>query len=87
MHYYSQVLIDGVDVKEYNIKWLRQHIGVVSQEPVLFGTTIAENIRYGREDATQEDVERAAKQANAHKFINQLPMVSNPTTSVRSVFF
>jgi ATP-binding cassette subfamily B (MDR/TAP) protein 1 len=70
-----QVLIDGVDIKEYNIKWLRQHIGVVSQEPVLFGISIAENIRNGRDSATQEDIERAAKQANAHDFISVLPQV------------
>lgn len=70
-----QVLIDGVDVREYNVRWLRQHVGVVSQEPVLFGTTISENIRYGRDDATQEDIERAAKQANAHDFISLLPQV------------
>ena len=69
------MLVDGVDIKDYNVKWLRQHIGVVSQEPVLFGTTIAENIRYGREDATQKDVEEAAKEANAHDFISLLPKV------------
>ena len=55
------------------MKWLRSHIGVVSQEPVLFDTTIAENIRYGKEDATMEDIEEAAKQANAHDFIASLP--------------
>lgn len=70
-----QVLIDGVDIRTMNIKWMRQHIGVVSQEPVLFGTTIAENIRYGRENVTMEEVERAAKNANAHNFIVQLPKV------------
>ena len=74
-----QVLIDGTDVREFNIRWLRQHIGVVSQEPVLFGTTIAENIRYGREDATQEDIEMAAREANAHDFICQLPQVHSNT--------
>jgi len=54
---------------------MRRHIGVVSQEPVLFGTTIAENIRYGRENVTMEEVESAAKNANAHDFIMQLPKV------------
>ena len=48
-------------------------MGVVSQEPVLFAATIAENIRYGKEDATQEEIERAAKAANAHSFISELP--------------
>ena len=48
----------------------------MSQEPVLFGTTIAENIRYGRDEATPEDIENAAKLANAHDFIMKLPDVS-----------
>ena len=60
-------------MRELNIRWLRQHIGVVSQEPVLFATTIAENIRYGKEDATQDEIEMAAKAANAHSFISNLP--------------
>lgn len=57
------------------MKWLRQHIGLVSQEPVLFGTTIAENIRYGRDGVTQEDIENVARMANAHDFIQTLPDV------------
>ncbi|XP_023932082.1 multidrug resistance protein 1A isoform X3 [Lingula anatina] len=69
----GQVFLDGVDIKDLNIKWLRNHIGVVSQEPVLFATTIAENIRYGRDGVTQEEIEKAAKEANAHDFISQLP--------------
>lgn len=52
---------------------MRQHIGVVSQEPVLFATTIAENIRYGNDDVTQEELEEATKAANAHSFIMELP--------------
>ena len=67
------MLVGGVDVRELNIKWLRNNIGVVSQEPVLFDTTIAENIRYGRDDATMEDIKNAAKNANVHDFINSLP--------------
>ena len=63
----------GVNIKELNVKWLRSHIGVVSQEPVLFDTTIADNIRYGREDATIEEIQEAAKSANAHDFICSLP--------------
>lgn len=50
-------------------------MGIVSQEPVLFGTTIAENIRYGREDATDEDIEWAVREANAYEFISRLPEV------------
>ena len=63
----------GKDVRSLNIKWLRRNIGVVSQEPVLFDTTIAENIRFGREDATIEDIQQAAKSANAFDFITELP--------------
>ena len=62
-----------MNIKELNLKWLRSHIGVVSQEPILFDTTIAENIRYGKEDATIEEIQEAAKNANAHNFIMELP--------------
>ncbi len=68
-----QITVDGHDIQTLNLKWLRRNIGIVSQEPVLFNTTIAENIRFGREDATMEDVEQAAKSANAHNFIMQFP--------------
>ena len=60
-------------MRDLNLHWLRQHIGVVSQEPVLFATTIAENIRYGRDGVTQAEIESAAKAANAHSFISELP--------------
>ena len=60
-------------MKDLNLKWLRGHIGVVSQEPVLFDTTIAENIALGKDDATLEEVQGAAKKANAHNFIASLP--------------
>ena len=63
----------GYDIRELNLHWLREHIGVVSQEPVLFAASIAENIRYGKEDVTQEEIEEAAKAANAHSFITALP--------------
>ena len=59
------------------MKWLRRNIGLVSQEPVLFGTTIAENIQYGRDGVTQQDIENAARNANAHDFIMKLPKVNN----------
>ena len=68
-----KVLVSGVDVRELNTKWLRSKIGVVSQEPVLFDTTIAENAQFGREDDTREQIEEAAKAANAHSFISDLP--------------
>ena len=71
-----KVSVDGHDVRSLNLKWLREQIGVVSQEPVLFATTIAENIRYGKDGVTQDDIERATKMANAHDFIKSLPQVS-----------
>ncbi|ELU04466.1 hypothetical protein CAPTEDRAFT_135774, partial [Capitella teleta] len=67
------VLVDGIDIREMNVTHLRNHIGVVSQEPVLFATTIAENISYGKEGCTQEEIEKAAMNANAHDFIMKLP--------------
>lgn len=67
--------MDGHDIRSLNIQWLRAQIGIVEQEPVLFSTTIAENIRYGRTDATMEDIVRAAKEANAYNFIMDLPQV------------
>ena len=69
-------MLDGKDIRELNVRWLRSHIGVVSQEPVLFATTIAENIRYGLEGVSNQDIEQAAKNANAHDFIMSLPDVS-----------
>lgn len=70
----GSVTIDDNDVKDLDLNWLRSNIGVVGQEPILFGTTIAENIRYGQAGATQEDIENAAKKANAHSFISMLPL-------------
>uniref|UniRef100_A0A672TGR9 Bile salt export pump n=1 Tax=Strigops habroptila TaxID=2489341 RepID=A0A672TGR9_STRHB len=69
----GMITLDGHDIRSLNIQWLRSQIGIVEQEPVLFATTIAENIRYGRDDATMEDIIRAAKQANAYNFIMDLP--------------
>lgn len=60
-------------MKDLNVNWLRQKIGVVGQEPVLFGTSILENIRYGNEHATIQEIEEAARAANAHNFIRRLP--------------
>lgn len=59
-----------------NVAWLRSNMGIVGQEPVLFGTTVAENIRYGKRDATDEEIIAAAKEANAHNFITKLQNVS-----------
>jgi ABC-type multidrug transport system fused ATPase/permease subunit len=63
----------GVDVKDLNVRWLRDQLGLVSQEPVLFDASIEENIRYSLPDATHEQVVEAAKQANAHNFIIEFP--------------
>ncbi|XP_041979050.1 ATP-dependent translocase ABCB1 [Aricia agestis] len=68
------VFIDGNDVRGLSVRWLRDQIGLVGQEPVLFNTTVRENIRYGRQDATDENIEQVAKQANAHEFIMKLPL-------------
>ncbi|XP_036036694.1 multidrug resistance protein 2-like isoform X1 [Onychomys torridus] len=67
------VSIDGQDIRTINVRYLREIIGVVSQEPVLFATTIAENIRYGRENVTMDEIEKAVKEANAYDFIMNLP--------------
>uniref|UniRef100_A0A8B9SH53 ABC-type xenobiotic transporter n=1 Tax=Anas platyrhynchos TaxID=8839 RepID=A0A8B9SH53_ANAPL len=69
----GEVTLDGQDIRALNVKWLRENIGIVSQEPVLFATTIAENIRYGREDISDAEIEKAAKEANAFDFISRLP--------------
>ncbi|KAJ0691057.1 putative ABC-type xenobiotic transporter [Helianthus annuus] len=69
----GQVMLDGHDIKGLNLKWLRQQIGLVSQEPALFATTIKENILLGRPDASLVEVEEAARVANAHSFIIKLP--------------
>ena len=69
----GQILVDGVDISTLDLAWFREHVGLVSQEPTLFGTTIEENIRYGRLDATAEEIETAAKLANAYGFIVNLP--------------
>ena len=68
----SQVLVGGQNVKDLNLEWLREQIGVVSQEPILFDASIAENIRHGKEEASKEEIEEAAKKANAHDFISAL---------------
>ncbi|XP_015248373.1 PREDICTED: multidrug resistance protein 1-like [Cyprinodon variegatus] len=69
----GSVSIDGHDIRSLNVRYLRELIGVVSQEPILFATTISENIRYGRPDVTQEEIETATKEANAYDFIMNLP--------------
>ncbi|XP_065878935.1 ABC transporter B family member 2 [Euphorbia lathyris] len=69
----GKVMIDGIDIKKLKLKDLRRHIGLVQQEPALFGTSIYENILYGKEGASEGEVIEAAKLANAHTFISSLP--------------
>ncbi|KAH9617304.1 hypothetical protein KSS87_010252 [Heliosperma pusillum] len=69
----GHILLDGADIKELDLKWLRHQISVVTQEPALFATTIRENILYGKEDATLDEITRAAKLSEAISFINNLP--------------
>jgi ABC-type multidrug transport system fused ATPase/permease subunit len=69
----GRVVIDGVDVRDYDLRSLRSRIALVPQEPVLFAGSIADNIRYGRLDASRDDVEAAARAAHVHGFVERLP--------------
>ncbi|KAJ6710158.1 ATP-DEPENDENT PERMEASE MDL1 MITOCHONDRIAL [Salix koriyanagi] len=69
----GEVLIDGINLKEFQLKWIREKIGLVSQEPVLFTSSIKDNIAYGKDGATTEEIRAAAELANAAKFIDKLP--------------
>ncbi|CAN6876284.1 unnamed protein product [Brassica oleracea] len=69
----GEVLIDEVPINKLQVKWLRSQMGLVSQEPVLFATSINENILFGKEDASMDEVVEAAKASNAHTFISQFP--------------
>ena len=69
----GRITIDGVDIRQVTLKSLREQIAIVSQEPILFSGTIADNLRYGKPDATETDVRAAAQAAFAHPFIEQLP--------------
>jgi len=71
----GEVLIDGVNLKNFQVKWIREQIGLVGQEPVLFTASIKENIAYGKEGATDEEIETAITLANAKNFIDKLPQV------------
>ncbi|KMT03250.1 hypothetical protein BVRB_8g197930 [Beta vulgaris subsp. vulgaris] len=69
----GQILIDGINLKEFQLRWIRQKIGLVSQEPILFASSIRDNIAYGKDGTTNEDIRAAAELANAAKFIDKLP--------------
>ena len=74
----GSLLLEEQDIRDLNIRWLRNQIGIVSQEPVLFDKSIADNIRYGANfrEVTDEEVIEAAKAANIHNFIQTLPQVN-----------
>ncbi|CAH9146833.1 unnamed protein product [Cuscuta epithymum] len=69
----GEVLLDNVNLKRFKLKWLREQMGLVSQEPILFTTTLKENIAYGKENATEAEIRTAIELANAAKFIDKLP--------------
>ncbi|MFS7934679.1 putative Type I protein exporter [Helianthus anomalus] len=69
----GQILLDGKDLKQFNLRWLRSQLGLVQQEPVMFSTSIRENIVYARQNASETEIKEAARIANAHHFISSLP--------------
>ncbi|XP_077218377.1 ABC transporter B family member 21-like isoform X2 [Tasmannia lanceolata] len=69
----GEVLIDGINLKEFQLRWIREKIGLVSQEPVLFASSIKDNIAYGKDGATLDEIKAAAELANASKFIDKMP--------------
>ena len=81
----GELLIDGIDVREMNLRGLRRQIGMVSQDTLLFSATIGENIAFGRPDATQAEIERVARLAQAHDFISELPEGYNTHIGERGV--
>jgi len=81
----GEVLIDGTNIKDLQLKWLRRQIGLVSQEPALFATSIKENILYGKDGASDEEIFAAAKSANAYNFVMQLPQGFDTQVGERGV--
>lgn len=81
----GRILIDGLDIKEFTLKSLRQQIGIVTQETILFNDTIRANIAYGRKEAVLEEIEEAARQAYAHDFILKLPLGYNTVIGDRGM--
>jgi ATP-binding cassette, subfamily B, bacterial len=81
----GQILFDGTDLREYQLADLRRQFAIVLQEPVLFSASIAENIAYGRPEASEEEVIAAAKAANAHEFIISLPEGYQTTVGERGM--
>ncbi|KAK8949928.1 ABC transporter B family member 20 [Platanthera guangdongensis] len=81
----AQILLDGRDLKQFNLRWLRSHMGLVQQEPIIFSTTIRENIIYARHNATEAEMKEAARIANAHHFISSLPHGYDTHVGMRGV--
>ena len=81
----GRITIDGYDIRRVQVKSWREQIGIVLQEPILFSTTIRENIAYGRLSATQEEIEAAARAANACEFIERLPQGYDTLVGERGV--
>jgi ABC-type multidrug transport system fused ATPase/permease subunit len=79
------VRLDGIDLHELSLESLRDQVSIVLQEPLLFSGSIADNIRYGRLDATKDEIVQAAKAANAHEFIMRLPNRYDTTVGERGV--
>ncbi|KAL0966227.1 hypothetical protein UPYG_G00292590 [Umbra pygmaea] len=80
------IMLDGLDIRTLDPSWLRGHvIGYINQEPVLFGSSVMENIRFGKPEATDAEVIHAAKQANAHRFITGFPDGYNTLVGERGV--
>ena len=69
----GQILLDGENIKSLQLKWLRNQIGLVNQEPAMFTASICENLLFGKDDATMDEIISVAKDSNAHNFITQLP--------------
>ncbi|XP_024518780.1 ABC transporter B family member 11 [Selaginella moellendorffii] len=81
----GRVLLDGHNLRNYNLRWLRKHISLVNQEPSLFSTSIRSNITYGKDNATEEETIAAARIANAHGFISSLPQGYETSVGERGV--
>ncbi|KAK7293231.1 hypothetical protein RJT34_16094 [Clitoria ternatea] len=81
----GEIRVDGVGIQRLQLTWLRSHMGLVSQEPALFATTIQQNILFGKENATEDEVVEAAKAAHAHHFISLLPHAYHTQVGERGV--
>ncbi|CAL1392010.1 unnamed protein product [Linum trigynum] len=81
----GEILLDNVAIDKLQLKWLRSQMGLVSQEPILFATSIKENIRFGKEDGSVKEIVQAAKASNAHNFISQFPQGYDTQVGERGV--